>query len=251
MSWRQGIHGYAARFGVVTMPVSGAAAPRVRFEPGCFEFTAAEVGIWFSHRPWHSYGSGRELHLDIWQDANGLAFSFLPSPHPSSFGLVRGIADGRYAQCSVGWLTISSVILGSGSDAVESISRARLNEISILPEGACPGTACWHSANAPAGIPAHARAALDQWQTGRAGRDARPKKTGSVSQQEKAQSGMPHGSGQIVISRNSLGSIEVLPQPELPTLFRSDRFSADALPAARDYARTIKRHTGWPITEQV
>lgn len=159
MSWRAGIHGYAARFEVVTAPTTNGRS--VLFEPGCFQIgDARKVPIWFMHRSWQSYGRGDDLNLELWQDDYGLAFSFIPPS--SAFSLVSGIADGRYAECSVGFA------VAVGNAAYDRVADTPLREISIVSKGACPGTACWHAANAPDGIPAHARAVSDRWATGRA-----------------------------------------------------------------------------------
>ncbi|WP_414712116.1 HK97 family phage prohead protease [Sphingomonas sp. CFBP9019] len=167
MSWRAGIHGYAARWGVVTAPLSRPHAPHLsrpaRFERGCFSFDASSVEMWFMHRDAQSFGRGDALGLQIWEDSYGLAFAF--TPPSSAYSMVCGVADGRYAQCSVGIAIDSSSIEPYGS-GVEAISSARLNEISICPRGACPGTACWHAANVPYGLPAHAQAVLPIWMDG-------------------------------------------------------------------------------------
>lgn len=168
MSWRAGIHGYAAKWGVVTDPLVRPNAPHLsqpaRFGRGCFAFDAAAVEIWFMHRHAQSFGRGEDLGLKIWEDNYGLAFSFIPPP--TAYSMVSGVADGRYAQCSVGVSILTSQIEPYGV-GVEAISSAWLSEISICPRGACPGTACWHAANVSMGLPAHAQAVLPNWTRGR------------------------------------------------------------------------------------
>lgn len=170
MSWRAGIHGYAARWDVVTAPLSRPQAPHLsrpaRFVRGCFNFDARSVEMWFMHRNAQSFGQGDALGLEIWEDNYGLAFAF--TPPSSAYSMVCGVADGRYAQCSVGISIEQSAVepIGAG---VEAISSARLNEISICPRGACPGTACWHAAHVTYGLPPHAQALLPTWVRGRLG----------------------------------------------------------------------------------
>lgn len=171
MSWRAGIHGYVARWGLVTAPVGRPNAPHLsrpaRFERDCFTYDAASVEIWFMHRSAQVVGVGSDLNLQIWPDAYGLAFSF--TPPSTAYSLVCGIADGRYAECSVGCIVESSNVASQAGVVFDSISAATLSEITICPRGACPGTACWHAANVPQGLPAHASAVLPQWLRGRVG----------------------------------------------------------------------------------
>lgn len=162
MSWRSPLCGYAARFGVVTHPVSAVRPRPVRFEMGCFEIgDPKQIPIWFMHRDWQSYGAGDDLKLELWQDAYGLAFTFIPPPN--AYSLVSGIAEGRYSECSVGFGAPPF-----GGSSFQSIELTQLREISICPEGACPGTAIWTSANERSHLPANARAVYDQWHTSRA-----------------------------------------------------------------------------------
>jgi phage head maturation protease len=114
------------------------------------------------HRQAQCIGTGAVLGLEIWEDAYGLAFSFRPPE--TAYGFVSGIAQGRYAQCSVGFLPIVKVDEGAGVDAIVS---GHLNEISIVPRGACPGAICWHSGNGVAALPPAARAVLPGWEVGR------------------------------------------------------------------------------------
>lgn len=139
---------------------------RVVFEAGCFIYEPASLQVWFMHRSWQSYGSGRTLSLNAWEDDYGFAFSFIPPASPAAYSLVCGIAANRYSECSIGWLTKKSRIERFGGEPVEFIQTALVHEISIVPRGACPGTACWQASNAPDQIPQHARALLSQWSTG-------------------------------------------------------------------------------------
>ncbi|WP_443024468.1 HK97 family phage prohead protease [Sphingomonas sp. Leaf357] len=160
-----------ARWGVVTGPIGRPNAPHLsrpaRFERNCFTYDAASIEIWFMHRRAQSYGAGESLDLRIWPDAYGLAFAFRPPA--SAHSLVCGVADGRYAQCSAGFAIEANTVVSQGGVVFDSISRAALSEISICPRGACPGTACWHAANVPHGLPAHAAAVLPHWLGGRVG----------------------------------------------------------------------------------
>ena len=171
MSWRAGIHGYVARWGVITAPIGRPQAPHLsrpaRFERNCFTYDASSVEVWFMHRRAQSVGVGANLGLQIWPDAYGLAFAF--TPPASAWNLVCGIAEGRYDQCSAGFMIDDSTVAGQGGVVFDSILEATLCEISICPRGACPGTACWHSANVPHGLPAHASAVLPHWVRGQFG----------------------------------------------------------------------------------
>jgi len=171
VSWRAGIHGYAARWDVLTAPIGRPNAPHLsrpaRFERNCFRYDASRVEVWFMHRSEQAVGVGSRLDLKIWPDAYGLAFSF--TPPTTAYSLVCGIAEGRYAQCSVGCTIENSNATYLADIGFDSIVAATLSEITICPRGACPGTACWHAANAPHGLPAHASAVLPQWLSGRVG----------------------------------------------------------------------------------
>lgn len=169
MSWRAGIHGYAARWNVVTAPLSRPNAPHLsrpaRFERGCFAYDLANVGIWFMHRQVQSYGLGASLGLEIWEDEQGLAFAFRPPA--TAYSLVCGVADGRFAACSVGFTIADSREEQYGGETIDGIRLAGLTEISICPSGACPGAVCWHAANEPHAISPIAAAALPIWREGR------------------------------------------------------------------------------------
>lgn len=169
MSWRAGIHGYAARWGVVTAPLSRPRAPHLsrpaRFERDCFYYDAAAVQIWFMHRETQVIGVGADVDLRMWSDAYGLAFAF--KPPTSAFNLVCGIAEARYNQCSAGFAIERATTAPYGSTGLDSVSRAKLNEISICPRGACPGAICWHSGNGPVALPSYAASLLPQWELSR------------------------------------------------------------------------------------
>ena len=91
MSWRAGIHGYAARWGVITAPLSRPGAPHLsrpaRFERNCFAFDPAQVGVWFMHRDQQVIGRGAQLQLEMWEDGYGLAFAFAPPANAYFTGL--------------------------------------------------------------------------------------------------------------------------------------------------------------------
>jgi phage head maturation protease len=169
MSWRAGIHGYVAKWDVVTATVSRPHAPHLarpaRFERDCFSYDAATVEIWFMHRAAQVIGMGGDLGLQIWPDTYGLAFAF--KPPATAWDLVCGIAEGRYDHCSAGYRMEAATTQRQAGTAFDSISRATLNEISICPRGACPGAVCWHAANAPRALPPHAATLLPTWQRGR------------------------------------------------------------------------------------
>jgi len=170
VSWRAGIHGYVARWGVVTAPLSRPAAPHLsrpaRFERDCFSYDASAVEIWFMHREAQAVGLGADLDLEIWPDAYGLAFAF--KPPTSAWNLVCGVAEGRYDQCSAGFGIGDRTVERHGSLVFDSISYAALREISICPRGACPGAICWHAGNGPAAISRAAKILLPGWTRSRA-----------------------------------------------------------------------------------
>lgn len=170
MSWRQGIHGYAARWGVETQPLRRPNAPHLsrpaRFTKGCFIYDPAHVAVWFMHNGHQCFGTGPVIGLDVWDDDYGLAFAF--TPPPTAYSLVCGIAEGRYAQCSVGFGLTAGRLEPMRGGTGDVVTSAVLTEISIVPFGACPGTACWHSANVAGGLPSHATALAPRWAQGRA-----------------------------------------------------------------------------------
>lgn len=147
MSWRSGIHGYAAKWNVVTDVASRPHAPELaraaRFERNCFAYDAASVGIWFMHRSSQRLGVGAELGLQIWPDHYGLAFAFTPPSSLAGVSMVSGISGRRYNNCSVGAEILDASLDYHGHVIFDNIRRARLNEISICPRGACPGAVCW------------------------------------------------------------------------------------------------------------
>ncbi|WP_443026753.1 HK97 family phage prohead protease [Sphingomonas sp. CV7422] len=169
MSWRAGIHGYVARWGVVTGVIGRPHAPHLarpaRFERNCFSYDAATVEIWFMHREAQKVGGGKDIGLQIWSDDYGLAFAF--KPPSTAWSLVCGISEGRYDQCSAGYDMEAATTQRQGNVFFDSVSRATLNEISICPRGACPGAVCWHAAAHPLGLPPHAAALLPIWEASR------------------------------------------------------------------------------------
>jgi phage head maturation protease len=169
VSWRAGIHGYAAKWGVVTATPSRPHGPHlarpVRFERDCFSYDAATVGVWFMHREAQKVGTGAQLGLQIWSDDYGLAFSF--KPPSTAWSLVCGISDGRYDRCSVGCVINAASTQDAGGVVFDSIAAATLDEISICPRGACPGAVCWHAAAEPWTLRPHAAAVLPIWEASR------------------------------------------------------------------------------------
>ena len=170
MSWRAGIHGYVAKWNVVTGAIGRPNAPHLarpgRFQRDCFSYDASTVEIWFMHRCAQAIGVGADLDLEIWPDAYGLAFAFRPPT--TAWNLVCGVAEGRYDQCSAGFGIGGSTVERQGSLVFDSIFFAALREISICPRGACPGAICWHSGNGPAAISREAKALLPEWSRSRA-----------------------------------------------------------------------------------
>lgn len=125
MSWRAGIHGYAAQWGVVVTPVSRPSASHlsshVRFKRGYFTYDPAQVEIWFMHRNAQTFGRGDRLGLEMWDDAYGMAFAF--KPPADGWNLVCGIATGSYDNCSVGGAINERK---TGRDGILSIGLAAL-----------------------------------------------------------------------------------------------------------------------------
>ena len=169
MSWRQGIHGYAARWDAITAPLSRPNAPHLsrpaRFQRDCFAYDPATVEIWFMHRGAQVIGRGAELGLEIWADDYGLAFAF--TPPAGAYSLADGVADGRYAQCSVGAGIAESSPVPHHNGYLDIITLAGLREISICPVGACPGAVCWHAAAPSAHLPALTAALVPTWMRSR------------------------------------------------------------------------------------
>lgn len=169
MSWRAGIHGYVTQWNVLTGIVSRPHAPHLarpaKFERDCFSYKAATVEIWFMHRAAQKVGMGADLGLQIWPDDYGLAFAF--TPPSAAWSLVCGIAEGRYDRCSAGYSMEVASTQRHGSVIFDNISQARLNEISICPQGACPGAVCWHSGNGRHALSPHAAALLPGWERSR------------------------------------------------------------------------------------
>ncbi|WP_082458036.1 HK97 family phage prohead protease [Sphingomonas sp. Leaf10] len=170
MSWRAGIHGYVAQWDVVTGVIGRPNAPHLarpgRYNRDCFIYDPARVSVQFMHRGTQVVGTGKDIDLDIWADAYGLAFAF--TPPETAYDLVCGIARGTYDQCSAGFTCLERATARHGGSELDDIGSAVLREISICPSGACPGAVCWHSGNAIDALSPVAASLLPGWHRGRA-----------------------------------------------------------------------------------
>lgn len=169
MSWRAGIHGYVAKWDVVTGVIGRPNAPHLarpgRYGRDCFIYDPARVSVQFMHREAQVIGTGAAIGLDIWPDAYGLAFAF--TPPASAYHMVSGVARGSYDQCSAGFTPLEATTSQHAGIVLDDIASAVLHEISICPRGACPGAICWHSGNGVGGLSATATSLLPGWQHGR------------------------------------------------------------------------------------
>jgi phage head maturation protease len=155
---------------VLSRGVAADGAPVISITaPGAIKISRPDVPVLFSHDASRRYASTRESTLDVWADAYGLAFEFIPPSTPRGFSLVCGITEQRYCECSCGLDNVAAYEGGVGSHRL-LIVDADLTEISVLPRGGCPGSACWSSASPLHGLSAAAREALPHWLAGQKNR---------------------------------------------------------------------------------
>lgn len=136
------IQGYAALFNVRGDPRTGCANPYY-VPPGAFQLSTATTPLIFAHDRGMAYASTGRGNLSLWQDTRGLAFEARLPMNDHSGGLVAGIRDGRYDQCSVEFVDEVAHFATVDGERVKVIESALVGEISICPEGACNETAVW------------------------------------------------------------------------------------------------------------
>jgi hypothetical protein len=145
VSWQ--VEGYAARWNVAFAPeVPGLYS----YAPQCFSFDPATIELWFMHKQERCLLKGEADGLQLWQDANGLAFRIasFAMTRPNLIGLAHGIGRGAYCGVSAHSQILKSTDRLNSAGRVTAMLSARVFEISIAPRGACPGTGAWFSRHA-------------------------------------------------------------------------------------------------------
>ena len=132
------IRGFATVFGVVGAPGEGGS--RLRIEPGAFRLAGAIIPLCFGHDPTRAYASTFDRSLRLCQTDVGLQFE----ADVDDYSLIGGIVRGVYNAVSVLYpADRQSRVETIAGERVEVIERTRIGEVSIVPEGACPGACAW------------------------------------------------------------------------------------------------------------
>jgi phage head maturation protease len=122
----------------------------------------------FGHEPHMEFADQRDDSLRIWTDSYGVAFE----ADLTTWGcvsLAQGIRANNFRECSAHWDSgrWSTFADEPGLGQVETVKKAKLVEISIVPVAACPGTAAWLDDEDPADLPEHVAQLRARWQVGR------------------------------------------------------------------------------------
>jgi phage head maturation protease len=164
------IQGYASVFGVVS-----AGPDPMRLLPGACDHVGLPVFATFWHDPDQEFADARDGSLAVWTDAYGVAFEAAVPWSWNGVGIARGIRAGHFREVSCCWGTGRWSVFNEepGHGQVETVRRAKLAEISIVPAAACPGTACWLDDEDPADLPPHVAELRARWHAGRLEADKR------------------------------------------------------------------------------
>jgi phage head maturation protease len=162
------LQGYAARFGVVS-----AGPDPMRLLPGACDHVGLPVYATFWHEPNQEFADARDGSLAVWQDAHGVCFEAALTTW-GCISLARGIRSNHFRECSCSWDRGRwSSFADEAEGLLETVRRAKLVEISIVPAAACPGTACWLDDEDPADLPEHVAQLRAMWHAGRLEADER------------------------------------------------------------------------------
>lgn len=162
MQWSP-IAGYAAHWGVRFRPEN--VKTDIVLRAGCFS-TVRNIAMRFDHDEARDFGVTTRIgNLMLWQDAIGLAFEACVPATCMGASLYNGIASRAYDQVSVAFEQDFRAVPVDG-DARE-ITWAALREISITPNGACPGTAAWLRDAEEQDLPPVARHLARAWRASR------------------------------------------------------------------------------------
>jgi hypothetical protein len=158
------IRGYCCLFGADSEP--GPDGSRLRVLPGAFRLAGAITPLLFGHlqgcRP---YASTLDRSLRLWESSFGLQFEADLEPTRAGYGLAGGIRSGTY--CAVSCLypaDRTSRIETIAGERIEIVSRTRIEEVSIVPQGACPGAVAWLADQPIENMPPAIRLSAALWQ---------------------------------------------------------------------------------------
>jgi HK97 family phage prohead protease len=191
MHWSP-IAGYAAHWGVRFRPEN--VETDIVLRPGCFSMIRS-IALRFDHDEGRDFGVTTRIgNLALWQDDIGLAFEAHLPVNRGGASLYNGVVTRAFNEMSVAFEWGFHAVPIDG-DAQE-ITWAALREISITPNGACPGTAAWLRDAEDQDLPLRARALARTW---RASRDKIPTPTRASARSTEgpstcARSRPPHNS---------------------------------------------------------
>jgi phage head maturation protease len=161
------IRGYANLHGVKQQPIAGSNRPLV-VRAGAFSLIALDCPLIFGHNENTRYASTRNDTLRVWEDATGLAFEADVPNSWAGASLANGIARGDYDRVSMLLKHYSTSVEVIDGEECDVLNRSRVGEISVITDGACPGTACWLDVAPIEDLPPHARALAPRWIAGKA-----------------------------------------------------------------------------------
>jgi HK97 family phage prohead protease len=133
------------------------------------DYVGLPVFLTFAHDDQLEIADQRDGSLSLWADDHGLAFSAKVPSTWRGLGLVRSVRGGNFREMSCCWDgdRWSDFVEEPGFGQVETVKRARLIEVSIVPATACPGTGVWLDSEAEAELPDHLRTLRAMWRLGR------------------------------------------------------------------------------------
>jgi phage head maturation protease len=143
----------------------------LRLLPGAADYVGLPVYATFGHAPHMEFADQRDGSLAIWADDYGVAFEAALTTW-GCVSLARGVRAGHFREVSCCWNHGRwSVFADEAEGNVETVRKAKLIEVSIVPVAACPGTGCWLDDELDDDLPEHLRTLRAMWHAGR----ARPK----------------------------------------------------------------------------
>jgi Caudovirus prohead serine protease len=164
------VQGYAARFGVV----SHGHHP-MRLLPDAADYVGLPVYATFWHNPDQEFADARDGSLAVWADAYGVAFEAAVPWSWNGVGIARGIRADHFREVSCCWDTGRwSTFADEAEGNVETVRKAKLVEISIVPVAACLGTGVWLDDEIDDELPEHVAQLRAMWHAGRARPKPRP-----------------------------------------------------------------------------
>jgi hypothetical protein len=146
----------------------------LRLLPGAADFIGLPVFATLWHDGAHEFADARDGSLKIWSDDYGVAFEAALTTW-GGVSLARGIRAGHFREVSCCWAGSRwSTFADEAEGNVETVRKAKLVEVSIVPVAACPGTGCWLDDEPDDELPEHLRTLRAMFHAGRARPKPRP-----------------------------------------------------------------------------